>query len=147
MKDDMMRRPSPFADLESWFDRMNEQVEQLGRFDGNWMRSSDFAIDVAEHDADVVVTADLPGFEKSDIDVSVSERTLTIRADRDVDAAHEAGSYLRRERRHTSVRRSVPLPAHVVEDDATASYKNGVLTVTLPRRHVVDEDSRHIDVE
>lgn len=147
MKDDMMRRPSPFADLESWFDRMNEQVEQLGRFDGNWMRSSDFAIDVAEHDADVVVTADLPGFERSEINVSVSSDLLTVRAEREVDEERAEGEYLRHERRQTAMRRTIRLPEAVDEERATATYKNGVLTVSLPKLEADDEASRHIDVE
>ncbi|MFC6990169.1 Hsp20/alpha crystallin family protein [Haloplanus sp. GCM10025708] len=90
---------------------MTEQFEEMGRLDGGWMRGSEFAVDVAESDEEIVVTADLPGFEKSDIDVSVSERTLTIRADSETDAERDDGAYLRRERRHSSVRRSIPSPA------------------------------------
>jgi HSP20 family protein len=104
-------------------------------------------IDVADHDDEIVVTADLPGFEKDDIDLSIAGEALTIRADRGVDAEHESENYVRRERRRHSVRRTVPLPAAVREADATASYTNGVLTVTLPKEAVADDDSHHIDVE
>ncbi len=143
---------SPFVDFERLFERMGRQFDEMSRqFDASGAyagaRTRDISIDIADRDGEIVVTADLPGFEKSDIDVSVSGRQMTIRASRDVDHESEDDAYLRRERRHESVRRSFPLPVDVDEDAASASYRNGVLTVTLPKITVEDDEARHIDID
>jgi len=151
----MMRRSSnPFAGFDEMFQRMSRQFEEMNRQFDSWGGSHggfgghDMAVDVAEHDDEVVVTADLPGFEKERIDVSVSERTLTIAVDREFESDREDEVYVHRERRHESMRRSIGLPADVDETDASATYTNGVLTVHLPKMHVEDdEDSHHIDVD
>jgi HSP20 family protein len=134
-----MKRPTPFDEM---FERM------MSGFDGGMARS--FDVDVAETDDAVVVTADLPGFDRDDIDVAVSGRTLTLRADRTHDAddhaGAEGGSYVRRERRHESTSRSVSLPVEVAAGEASASYRNGVLSVTLPKVEAGD-DAHRIDVE
>ncbi|WP_152043197.1 archaeal heat shock protein Hsp14 [Salinigranum salinum] len=163
----MMRRSNfgddPF-DFRSMFEQMNRQFEEMNRQFGRFaetrpalesgsalpatMGQGGMQVDVAEYDGEIVVTADLPGFEKEDIDLSIAGDALTVRADRDVDSEHESGNYVRRERRHHSVRRTIPLPGEVREEDASASYANGVLTVTLPREWTdEDDDSHHIDVE
>jgi HSP20 family protein len=145
----MMRRTNPFDEIERMFGRMSRQFDDMSRqWDGGMMGvgAPDIALDVADHDDEVVVTADLPGFEKEDIDLTVSGRTLTISAEREHHAEREEGEYLRRERRAESMRRSISLPEEVDEESAAATYTNGVLTVTLPKVDVED-DSRHIDIE
>ncbi|WP_142860214.1 Hsp20/alpha crystallin family protein [Salinigranum halophilum] len=166
----MMRRSnfgdSPF-DFERMFERMNRQFEEMNRqfarfadsrpahalesgdaLPSMWSQGS-VQVDVAEREDSVIVTADLPGFEKAEIDLSVANDALTIRAEHDVDDAYESEHYVRRERRHHSVSRTIPLPVDVREEAASASYTNGVLTVTLPVVETDDEDdeSHHIDVE
>jgi HSP20 family protein len=167
-----MNRRSDFGDdvfdFRSMFERMNRQFEEMNRqfsrfaatpalesgsalpatAGQGWMQSQGgMQIDVAEHDDEIVVTADVPGFEKADIDLSIAGDVLTIRADRGAESEHDSDSYVRRERRHHSVRRTIRLPAEIREGEASASYSNGVLTVTLPRATVEDDDSHHIDIE
>jgi HSP20 family protein len=158
----MMRRTNPFdfGDIESMFERMNRQFEEMNRQLGSWDRSGagelvghrGMAIDVAEYDDNLVVVADLPGFEKDDIDLKISGQVLTIVADHEMESEsesgeHEEGQFIRRERRSQSVRRSFRLPVEVDEEGANASYQNGVLTVTLPKmQHDDKDDSHHIDV-
>ena len=160
-------RPSNFGDrpfdFESMFDRMNRQFAEMNRqftqfADRPALESgmalapreeySGVRLDVAEHDDDVVVTADLPGFEKEHIDLSIAGDALTISADRDIDTDEESESYVRCERRHQSVRRTISLPVDVDEEAAMASYTNGVLSVTLPKVVVEeDDDSHRIDID
>ena len=79
------------------------------------------------------MTADLPGFEKGDIDLRVTDQTLHLEAE-DEDTTEETdGEYGRRERRRAAVARSVPLPEAVEVDDIAATYENGVLTVRMPK--------------
>jgi HSP20 family protein len=144
----MMRRSTPF-DFEEMFDRMNRQLEEMNRqFEHSGLGGiRNMAVDVAEHDDDVVVTADLPGYEKSDIGISVSGDVLTIRAEREASSDREDGAYVRRERRTEAARRTVSLPAEVDEEAGSATYRNGVLTVTLPKLDVDSDDSHAIDIE
>ncbi|WP_396610730.1 Hsp20/alpha crystallin family protein [Haloferax sp. S1W] len=148
----MMRRTNPFDDFEELFDRMSRQFDEMGRqFDRSGVMSSvrmhDMAVDISDTDSDIVVTADLPGYEKSDISLSIANRTLTIDAERELSDEHESDAYIRRERHHESARRTIRLPEMVDEENATASYRNGVLTVTLPKMDAEPDDSRHIDIE
>lgn len=91
------------------------------------------SVDLAEHDAELVLTADVPGFEKDDIHVECTESRVEIRAERDRASEEADESYIRRERSHRSVRRSVDLPAPVAPEQVRATYRNGVLTLTLPK--------------
>ena len=106
---------------------------------------------MAEWDDEFVVVADLPGYDREAIDVRATEGRLTISAERD--AEREAAEsddvdrrYLRRERRHESITRSVELPGHVADEEASATYPHGVLTITLPKADDEADDSHRIDV-
>ena len=129
----------PFAELDRLFDRLSE-----GFTPGGLSALAPVSVDVAETDDEVVVAADLPGYDAADIGVTVDDRTLTIEADRDEEETATEGRYVRRERRHRGVHRSVTLPTDVDEGGATADYENGVLTVRLPTE---SGDGHRIEVE
>jgi HSP20 family protein len=135
-------QPNYFSDFDELFERMNQGFDTWGR---SVSGRSDFAVDIAHHDDEIVVTADVPGFEKESFDVSVDDDLLTIRAESESESAADDDSYVRRERHHRSMRRTIHLPADVDGENATATYRNGVLTVTIPVE--ADGDVRHIDVE
>ena len=140
----MPDRPNPFEDIERFFERMNRSFGDVGVSP----RLHEVAVDVAETDTEIVVTADLPGFETEEITISLSGRDLTVEADHEetIEERDDA-RYVRRERTHRELSRTVRLPDAVDEDAATAEYRNGVLTVTLPRETVEAEDDSHtIDI-
>ncbi|SEH36655.1 heat shock protein Hsp20 [Halopenitus malekzadehii] len=152
-----MTRRDPFEEMERLFERMNREFERIGGDleagfgDLESGLGREISIDVAEDESTVTVTADLPGYDRDDIDVTVSDRTLTIAAERDESVEHsvdeeDALEYHRRERRRRSVSRRVRLPSDVDETAAEAAYFNGVLTVELPKTDV-DADGHRIDVE
>jgi HSP20 family protein len=142
-----MMRYTPFDDL---FERMSRGFGDMGMDMDMDMHSRAFDVDITDADDEVVVTADIPGFDREELDVNVTGRTLSIRASHDDETRDEGdergGTYVRRERRSRSTARSIGLPADVDEDAASATYRNGVLTVRLPKVDVSD-DARHIDVE
>jgi HSP20 family protein len=149
----MMRRSNPFEEIESMFERMSRQFDEMShQFDGSRMMGADYGMDIDVRDGadEYVVVADLPGFEKEDIDLSIAKRSLTISASREMheerESDTESSEYIRRERRHESMRRTLRLPEDAMADDASASYKNGVLTVTIPKTAVESEDSHRIDI-
>lgn len=140
-----MRRNNPFEDLERMLERMTEQFEDLPTA-GRGLSGSP-AVDVEDHPDEYVVTADLPGFEKDDVDVRLTDQTLRISGERETaEEESEPGQYVRRERTEESVSRAITLQEDVDEEGVSARFKNGVLTVTLPKRF--SEESTHdIDIE
>lgn len=138
-------RTNTFDDIDRLFDRMQRFT---GFDDGAWndsaMDSGAMKIDVSDQGDELVVVADLPGFDREEIDITVEGDRLTIAASHDTSEDEEGATYVHRERASRAVRRSVSLPVEVDEDGASATYTNGVLTVTLP---TVTESSGHrIDI-
>ena len=122
----------PFKQIEELFEQLNTGFAEMSEeFDPAGATGVD--VDVADADDEVVVTADVPGFDPDDIDVSVSDRQLRIDAEHSEEIADDQTQYYRRERSRRAVSRTVPLPTDVEENEAAASYENGVLTVTLPK--------------
>lgn len=90
-------------------------------------------VDVTETDRKIKVTAELPGLSMEDVDVSLERNMLTIRGEKKQEREQRAHNYLRSERSYGSFTRSIPLPAQVSPDEIDAVFRNGVLTVTLPK--------------
>ena len=133
------------------FDRMSRQFEeatsQWGESDWELFGSrGEAAIDVLDEADAFVVTVDVPGFERDDIDLRVADQTLWIDCEKAEAEAEGDETYLRRERRHASMRRSVRLPAPVKPEEVTAKLKNGILTVTVPKAEPAS-GSRKIEIE
>lgn len=123
------------------FERMGVQFDDFEQ-----LQSGQINVDIGESDEEVTVTADLPGYDREDIHVSIHEGQLTLRAERDHETEQEDEKYHRRERTHREVTRTIRVPADVEKDAASATYSNGVLTVTLPKVDVSDDGGYHIDV-
>lgn len=90
-------------------------------------------VDVIDREKDIVVTADLPGVDKSDIRINVRDNTLEISAEKKVARENEDEGYLRRERGYSRFYRAIRLPTPVDESRAGASFNNGVLEINLPK--------------
>lgn len=148
----MSSRTNPFEEIERIFDRMSRQFDEASR---TWESEGPLgrlapgdepaSVDLVERDEEFVATVDLPGFEREDVDIRATNRSLRIRAERDVEREEEDDRYVRRERSRHSVERSIRLPDEVDTGGASAEMRNGVLTVTLPK--VEGEAARSIDVE
>jgi HSP20 family protein len=151
-----MSSRNPFEEIERLFERLSRQFEDASRdweSDGplaEWRSGIEsMAVDLVERDGEFVATVDLPGFDREDVDVQVTDHTLRIEADREEsteeDAGGEEGRYLRHERRRESTHRSIRLPDAVDTEGVTARMNNGVLTVTLPK--VEAETGRSIEIK
>ncbi|ELZ43853.1 heat shock protein Hsp20 [Halorubrum californiense DSM 19288] len=136
-----MNTTNPFDEIEQFLGRTPFAGDRAW---GRDLRTAD--IDVAEYDDEFVVMADLPGFDRDEIDVRAHEGRLTIAAERDAEREDADRRYLRRERRHESVTRTVDLPATARLDDAAATYRHGVLTVTIPLDAPDADEGHRIDV-
>ena len=92
----------------------------------------EFRVDVKDHDDEVVVVADLPGIEKKDVNIRlVNPHALEISCERKGETEEKSKGYYMRERIYGTMQRVVILPAEVTDNDAKASFKNGVLEVHL----------------
>ena len=89
-------------------------------------------IDVTENEKEVRITAELPGVEEKDVEVSLSGDAITIKGEKR-EEKEEKGEQYRFERSYGSFRRTFSLPCEVDADKASAAFKKGVLTVTLPK--------------
>jgi len=144
----------------SQFDEMDRLMGSLMR--GRWPRlfSEDWSlwpefgtslerpmprVDVVDKDDEVEVTAELPGVKKEDLDVSVSDNTLTIRSSTSHEEKEEKGEYYRREIRKGEFFRNVALPADVNGDQAKASFENGVLKISLPKLETAKRQSIKVE--
>lgn len=95
------------------------------------------AVDVSETADKVVVKAEVPGIEAKDIDISLSGDVLTIKGEKKSEREEKKENYHLVERSYGSFSRSLRLPAAVKADKIEASYKQGVLTVTCPKKEEV----------
>lgn len=139
-----MRR-NPFRPFEELFEEMEDQFSHARVELGGEVGTA--PVDVVEWDGEFVVIADLPGFEKADIDLRLTDNTLHIEAEHKAEEEEFEGEhYLHRERARTDVSRTVPLPEDVDEDAVSATYENGVLTVTLPKAHAEGEEAHSISI-
>ncbi len=138
-------RKNPFDELETMLDRVSQQVEE-GMTSGGLQVPGSVPVDVADTDEKYVVTAELPGYDTDDIELTLSDGTLRLEANRTDEPEYPEGTYLRRERTRTSASRRIRLPEPVEEAEVTAGYEDGVLTVHLPKV-AGGEESRQIDIE
>lgn len=136
----MSDRYNPFEDIDELVDRMTRGLDEVGG------GRQDISVDVSETDEEVIVAADLPGYARENITLTVADRRLSIEAERDRSESATDGRYHRRERSQQRVRRTVYLPAEIEEETASATYENGVLTVTLPKRGVDEDEGHSIDI-
>jgi len=102
------------------------------------------ALDVYEDANNVYVKAELPGMKKEDIGLSLHDGCLSISGERKSDTTHEGAEIYRAERFFGRFQRTVTLPTPVAADKVKAQYKDGILTVTLPKAE--EAKPKHIDV-
>ena len=101
-------------------------------------------VDILQNEAEIVVKADVPGVKKEDINVTVTEDTITLRGEVKSDFEDKKDNYFHSERFYGTYSRTLPLPALVDSDKASAKFAEGVLTITIPKAtksekgHVVD---------
>jgi HSP20 family protein len=131
----LARRPSPFSELvslrqamdrifdDSLFRPYGSASESLGRL----------PLDVRTTPDALLVEASLPGFVPEDVDITVENNTLTIRAERREEQTEESGDWLVREISRGSMMRTVALPTGLEADRAEATFEHGVLTLRIPK--------------
>ncbi len=98
-----------------------------------WRNSGNLRIDVEDKPDSYSLTASLPGFEPDDVDISITGRTVTVSAESRAKTDKTEDSYVLRERYSGSLIRRLILPGAVDAANGTSEFKNGVLTISLPK--------------
>ena len=123
----------PFAvlrrEMDALFDGFFSEFGEPARA----LKSFNPRVDVTESDKEVRVTAELPGVEEKDVEVALAGDAITIKGEKREEKEEKGEEQYRLERSYGAFRRSFSLPCEVDTDKATASFKKGVLTVTLPK--------------
>ncbi|ABE58783.1 MULTISPECIES: Hsp20/alpha crystallin family protein [Chromohalobacter] len=140
------RAMSPFGELDRMFDSLFARDWMLPhrweRLTG--LKSTMPRVDILDKDAEVILRAEIPGIEPQDVDVSVTDRTVTIKGESHRESRKEEGDYYRCEISQGSVMRTVDLPCDIDADKAEATFKNGILEVTLPKLKEAHRRKLHI---
>jgi len=130
-----IERWDPFRDMPSLRQHM-ERLFQDDFFRSLAPRTSEegwFPIDVADRDDHIEVRAEMPGVKPEQFNVRVQGDLLTVRAEQKEESERKEDNWVIRERRSGSFARSIRLPATVNSEKSTATYKDGVLVLTLPK--------------
>lgn len=131
-------------DLGRWERDMDRMMEDFfGRrmrpwWPDRWFRGEEFdvrapVVDLFEEKDDIVVKAEIPGMDKDNINVNLSDHTLTIKGEKKKEEEVKEENYYRSERSYGSFVRTLELPKDVHADKVKATFKNGVLEVRMPK--------------
>ena len=147
----------PFTELTPFkeFERMRRDMDRLwdsflegaprkrGEERGEWLPS----LDVSETKNELVVKAEIPGMDAKDIDISLSDGVLTIKGEKKQEKEEKEADYHLVERSYGAFVRSVRLPKEVQGDKISASYKDGILKIALPKSEEAKKKEIKIKVE
>jgi HSP20 family protein len=127
-------------EIDRLFDMPLTEMSRGSRLFSGWTP----ALDLYEDKDNLVVKVELPGMKREDIDVSLHEGSLSISGERKSEEKHEGTDVYRSERFVGRFQRTVTLPTPVAADKVKAQYKDGILTVTLPKTE--EAKPKRIDV-
>ncbi|GAB7025285.1 Hsp20/alpha crystallin family protein [Geotalea toluenoxydans] len=136
MFEDFFRRPFSLLTPSQWITGAQGWEEVAGP-----------SVDVYEESDSIIVKAEIPGIRKEDIDVTFRENMLTVSGEKKKEEKVENKDYYRLERSYGSFSRSIPLPAEVETDKASASFKDGILEIRMPKTASSKEKVKKITVQ
>ena len=134
--------PREIKSLRDMFDEFFdfEIMPQSRRLRKRWLEGGEWSppVDVIDKKESIIVKVELPGIDKKDVKISLSENTLTVRGERKEEQEVKKENYYCSERVRGSYSRTIALPVDIDKSNAKASFKNGVLEIILPKT----EDTR-----
>jgi len=146
-----LKQLAPLGD----FDRIRRQMDRMWDSLFEWgphLKSEDErgwlpALDLTENPNELIVQAEIPGLDPKDVDISLSDKTLTIREEKKQEREEKEENFHLIERSFGSFVRSIQLPAEVKSEKISASYKNGILKIVLPKSEQAKKKEVKIKVE
>ena len=153
--------PARSRDADNPFEALHRQMNELfesyfeefdvPRLPGLWRGDEGLStltpsFEVAETDDEVKVTAELPGMEEKDIEVTLENNILTVKGEKKEEREEKKKDCYFTERRYGHFQRMLPLPSNVQEEKVRAKFKKGVLSITLPKSEEARKKGRKIEV-
>lgn len=142
----------PFYALQKRMDRLfddffnNFGLTRFGDFGESWGAFSP-RLDLSESEKELKVSVELPGLDENNIEVSLDRNALTIKGEKKEEQEDKGQNYYRMERSYGSFQRIIPLPCEVEGDKVEATFKKGVLTVTLPKTAEAQKRTKKISIK
>lgn len=151
VKTERPRYLTPFEEMERWFEDFWRRPFSLLTPTVWPERAGEFetvtpSVDIYGQGNELVLKADMPGMEKKDIDISISDNFLTISGERKKEEKVEKENYFRYERSHGSFYRRFELPAGIDADKIKAHLENGILEVRLPKSEEAKSRSKKVSI-
>lgn len=146
------RMVSPFESMERRFEEFFRRPFSMMGFP--WWSGLEAAegeiapsVDIYEEGGDVVVKSELPGMKKEDIEVNLTEDSITISGEKKKEEKVEKKGYSRLERSYGSFTRSFGLPSEVRTEDAKAKFKDGILEIRIPKTEEAKRKARKVSID
>lgn len=124
----------PFEDIERARRRLRRLMEIWGPMWESMPRFREFPVDIAEVEDELIIRANLPGFDKGDIKIRATENTIEIAASKKEEKREKTETMFRAERKMGALRRAFTLPTEVDPDTAKTSFERGVLEIRLKKK-------------
>ena len=143
---------SPFEEVERWFNEAwTSPFSLLTRRTWPLFSAEEFenitpAVDMYDEGKELVMKADMPGVKKEDLHLDLTENILTLSGEKKMEETVEKGGLYRCERSYGRFTRSFELPSDVDTEKITASLKEGVLEVRLPKTEKIDKETKNISI-
>ena len=136
---------NPFRDM----DNIGKEVSQFLESSpfGIFGRATSPRIDVYQTENDVILKAEIPGVSKEDLNVYVDENSIRLSGQTKKDDEYKENNVYRTERYYGSFSRTIPLPVEVKSEQAKAEYKDGILSITVPKVEPTKMKGRKIDIQ
>ena len=145
---DKLTHWEPFRGIEQLHQEMNHLFDRLLQEGNGSERSLTFtpSAELEETDQEIHLKLEVPGMEAKDLDVEVTESTVSIKGERKSESKTEEKGVVRSEFRYGSFERVIPLPAPIQTANVQANYKNGLLTLTLPKVQSAPQSTVKVNV-
>ena len=136
-------------EMNRLFDDFFNDAPLAMRTGGEGLATAGFSprVDVSETDKDVTVSAELPGLDEKDITVEMADTSLTIRGEKKEEKEEKGKNWYTREQTYGSFHRVIPLPASVEGGKASARFKKGVLSITVPKKAQALSQRKSVKIE
>ena len=136
----------PRHSLVSDFDQMINSIFNDSWNDLTTKQTNVIPVDISENEKEFILSADFPGFDKKDVSLKVEENQLRLTADQEDQKKSNDGKYSLRERLSGKLSRNFTLPDNVISDSINAKFKNGTLTISIPKIKERKSDIRQIKI-
>jgi HSP20 family protein len=140
---------NPFYSLQRSINQVfdNFLFEGFGRSPFSLLTSFSPRLDVSETDKELHITAELPGMDEKDVEISLSDSFLTLKGEKKDEKQEKRRDYYRMERSYGMFERTIPIPEGIDSNKVEASFKKGLLTVTLPKTAEYQKERKRIPIK